>query len=103
MRFVKTLPAIVLAAVVGCNSAATKPHQSPKAEMTEQWNAARAGVLGSLATEQYQSGNLDKSRESVDTALRLNPKNSALHVLSAKIALEQGKLDQAEKELRTAQ
>src|SRR3954471_17062055 len=102
MRFVKALPALVLAAVVGCQSA-TKPHPTPHAEMTQQWNAARAGILGSLATEQYKGGNLAKARETVENAMKLNPKNAPLHVLSAKIAIEQGQFDQAEKELRVAQ
>jgi len=94
--------ALLGALALGCESA-TKPHKSPKAEMTEQWNAARAGVLGSLANEQYNGGNLDKARATVDNALKLNPKNANLHVLSAKISIEQGSLDFAEKELLTAQ
>jgi tetratricopeptide (TPR) repeat protein len=104
MQLTKAIYPLVLAAamVVGCESA-TKPQKAPKAAMTEQWNAARAGVLGSLAQEQYKGGNLDKARASVDNAICLNPKNAQLHVLSGKIALEQGQLDLAEKELRQAQ
>src|SRR5690242_13946816 len=104
MTFKKILPILVLSAAVGCNSATSqKPQKTGKQEMNEQWNAARAGVLGSLASEQFKGGNLPKARESADNALKLNPKNPNLHLLSAKIAMEQGMLDQAEKELRLVQ
>src|SRR5262245_53939447 len=103
MRTRSIYPILLLAMLVGGCGSITKPHEPPKQAMTQQWNAARAGVLGSLATEQYKGGNLDKARISIDNAIALNPKNAKLHVLSAKISMEQGLLDSAEKELRLAQ
>jgi tetratricopeptide (TPR) repeat protein len=84
-------------------SSMTKPHPSPHVVMTAQWNTARAGVLASLAKEQFEGGNLDKARETIDQAIALDPKTAGLHLLSAKIALEKGQLDLAQKELQLTQ
>ncbi len=102
MRLKPLLPVVLLSAVVGCSSL-TKPQPSQKAAMTEQWNAARAGVQGTLAKEQYENGNLDGARVTINNALAMNPKNATLRIISAKIAMEQGQLDVAEKDLRRAQ
>jgi Flp pilus assembly protein TadD len=58
--------------------------------------------MGSLARDQYLAGNLDKARNTLNEAVRLNPKNAALFVLSAKIYIEQNQLEAAERELRIA-
>ena len=46
--------------------------------------------------------NFEKSRYTVDEALKLNPKDANLHILSAKLGIEQGELELAERELATA-
>ena len=102
MRWKSVFPVVLLFAIVGCNSP-SKPEPSSHATAAQKWNVARAGVLGSLATEQYKGGNLDKARGTVDQAMTMDPQNAALRVLSAKIAIEQSQLDLAEKELRRAQ
>jgi Tfp pilus assembly protein PilF len=66
-----------------------------------QWSAARANVMGGLARDQFESGNFEKSRTTVDDAMRLDPKNPGLHLLSARLALEAGQLELAEAELRS--
>ena len=91
--------ALAASTLVGC---AGDRHKTQKAAATEQWNAARANVLGSLAKDQYESGNLAKSRGSVDQALQLDPKNVNLHILSARIDIEQAKLESAQNRLTTA-
>src|SRR6185437_2719439 len=96
MRIKRLVPILLLAAVVGCGGS-SKPQPTQKAKVTEQWNVARADVLGSLATEQYNGGNIDKARESINKAIALYPKSARFHMISAKIAMEQGQLDQAEK------
>ena len=92
-------------ALAGCESlnSISKPRESQRAEATQEWNGALRGVLGSLATEQFKSGNLDKARETVDSAIKLNPKNAELHILSGNIALEQGELELADQEFQRAQ
>lgn len=102
IRLASTLAAstLLMGSLVGCGG--TDRHQTQKAAATAQWNAARAGVLGSLAKDQYDSGNLEKSRQSVDQALALDPKNVNFHVLSARIDIEEAKLESAQKRLAIA-
>jgi Flp pilus assembly protein TadD len=73
-----------------------------KKEATARWNKARAGVMYSLAQDQFRAGNLDQCRKTVDGALKLDPQNPAVHVLSAKLSIEQGQLESAERELEAA-
>jgi tetratricopeptide (TPR) repeat protein len=92
--------ALVLATSAGCSSAGKTKTQ--KEEATEHWNQARAAVLASLARDQYQSGNFDKCHTTLNEALRIDPKNAKLHVLAAKLAIEQAELETADRELKTA-
>jgi tetratricopeptide (TPR) repeat protein len=108
MNRVALLITAAIAALIaaGCVSQSTSPNAppppTPTAQATAQWNDARAAVMAGLADDQFKNGNFDKSRQSVDEALRLAPKNAGLHVLSAKLAIEQGQLELADKELSTA-
>ena len=89
--------AITLAAV-GCGNANKKNSK----EANARWNSARANVLCSLAKDQYKSGAFDKCRKTVTDALKMDPTHGELRILSAKLAIEQGQLDMAERELETA-
>src|SRR5690349_8169529 len=73
--------------------------ETSKQAAGQRWNAARAGVLLTLARDQYASGNFDKCRKTLDDALKLDPENPQLHLLSAKLSIEQGQLELAEREL----
>jgi tetratricopeptide (TPR) repeat protein len=84
--------------VVGCSPMKNKQ----KEEATKEWNQARANVLYSLARDQYATGNFEKSRQTTDEALGMDPENAGLRILSAKLAIEQGRLEQAEGELKLA-
>jgi tetratricopeptide (TPR) repeat protein len=88
----------VLAA--GCAPEAKKP--TSKEQAARQWNAARAGVLASLAKDQLEAGSFEKARQSLIEASRMDPENASIRVLSAKLAIEQAQLELAEKELRLA-
>jgi tetratricopeptide (TPR) repeat protein len=92
-------PAVLSLALAGCQQGKS-PTQ--KEEANREWNGARSAVLASLANEQYKSGNFDKCRRTLDEALRLTPDSAALHLLSAKLAIETGKLELAENELKVA-
>src|SRR5215218_5692617 len=95
--------ATTAAAVTGCNAPGEKTHaQTQKDNMKRQWAGARANVLGSMAKEQYENGNFDKSRTTIDEALKMDPDHVAIRVLSARLAIEQGNLELADKELVTA-
>lgn len=94
------LAGAVLVLFAGCNSAPSQP--SSREQATKQWNAARAGVMHSLARDQFQTGNFDKARGTVDEALAVDPESIPLYVLSARIAIEQNRLDHADKQLAEA-
>ena len=83
----------------GCNQG---KNPSQKEQATREWNGARSAVLASLANEQFKSGNFDKSRRTVDEAIKMTPDSEPLHVLSAKLAIENGQLELAEQELTLA-
>lgn len=89
---------LLLALAAGCASNGKKP-LTEREKGRKQWNNARAGVLYSLAKEQYTTGNLDAARKSLDSALALDGENVAIHLLSSRLHIEQGKLEQAEKQL----
>ena len=87
-----SLAALLAAAgSAGCASSKKVQHERAMA----QWSGARASVLAGLARDQYNTGNFDKCRVTLDEALKLNPKDPQLHILSAKLAMEQGQLEAA--------
>jgi tetratricopeptide (TPR) repeat protein len=92
-----TLATLALAAALcgsglGCNNG--------KNVAKERWNAARAGVLTSLARDQYNAGNFDNCAKTLKDALALQPKNVQLRILAAKLAIERGQLEAADAELK---
>src|SRR4051794_24022696 len=90
---------VALALLGGCGGKAQKTQSE---EAKAQWNGARAAVMYGLARDQYQTGNYDKCRQTLAEAMRLEPKNAKLHVLAGKLAIEQGQLETAERELKFA-
>ncbi len=99
MRHTTYILLYVLAVAVGCSNTPTKTQREAA---KEQWNQTRASVLVSLAKDQYANGNLDKCRETLETALRMDPTNAQLHVLSAKLAIEKSELEAAQQSLEFA-
>ena len=91
--------ALSIGGAFGCAAPGGK---TQKQAATEQWNHARATVLCSLAHDQYASGSFDKSRQTVDSATALDPKNIELVLLSARIDIELGQLESAQAELAKA-
>jgi tetratricopeptide (TPR) repeat protein len=87
-----------------CVLASCSQTKSPTAQQQAmlQWNDARATVLVGLAEDQYQNGNFDKSRGTLDEAIKLEPDSATAHVLSAKLYIENGQLELAERELTVA-
>ncbi len=97
MRYL-TYILVVLMVGAGC---ASNQQKTQKEEAKLQWNRARASVLVSLASDQYATGNLDKCRETLDQALRMDPTNPRLHLLAAKLTIEQSQLESAQRSLDT--
>jgi tetratricopeptide (TPR) repeat protein len=81
--------------------ASTKDPSAHDAAM-RQWNDARSSVLVGLAADEYQNANFEKSRSTIDQALRLSPDNAAAHLISAKLYIEAGTLEAAQHELLLA-
>jgi tetratricopeptide (TPR) repeat protein len=90
-----------VAALTGCNGASDK-QKTQREAATAQWNQARAGVMHSLASDQFKTGNFDKARATVDEALKIDPANINLHILAARISIEQNRLDLADQQLTEA-
>lgn len=98
----KKIPVALMLLTLASGCAQDAKKATPNQAANRQWNAARAGVMANLGKEQYESGNFDKARQSVDQAMKLDSENASIRVLSAKLAIEQGQLELAEKELRIA-
>lgn len=73
-----------------------------KALAKQRWNEARASILLTLAQDQYKGHDFDKCKETCEQALTMVPESCPLHTLVAKVEIEQGQLEQAEKELEQA-
>jgi Flp pilus assembly protein TadD len=100
MKFVKVLSILSLALLtlsLGC--ASKPPEKTATKEGIERWNLARAGVLYGLAKDQYESGNLDDCRKTLVNASKFAPDHVLIHLLSAKVSIEQGQLEAAEAQL----
>jgi tetratricopeptide (TPR) repeat protein len=110
MRATSWLAKVVVVAlaavmVVGCSSSNKEPKKKKLTQRQQgerDWKMARAAVLLSLAKDQYATGNFDKSRQTVDDALRLAPDHAGLRILSAKLSVEQGRLELADADLAKA-
>lgn len=97
----KSILIFAMISVVGAGCASTKkPTQREQA--SAQWNSARAGVLGNLAGDQFDTGNSSEASQTIANALALDPQNIRLRILSARIAIETGKLEGAQSELEVA-
>lgn len=99
MRSVRLLSVLALALIAGCSAA--QPKKSVTVEGREKWQEARAGVLYSLAKGQFEAGNFEAARKSLNEAATLAPKTAAIYVLSARIAIEQSQLELALNTLAT--
>lgn len=88
---------MLLPLAAGCGSSEKKPSEKELAQ--KRWAAARSNVMVKLAKDQYQNGDFDKSRSTVDEALRLSPENTQAHLVSARLYIEKGQLESAEREL----
>src|SRR5438128_3857693 len=75
MRFAKFVGVLALL-IAGC--AHQPPPKTASKDGIDRWNAARAGVLYSLAKEQFEGGNLDDSRKSLTNATKYAPDNAVI-------------------------
>lgn len=98
-----TSRAILFAAALAvCGCASGTKTKTQKEQAAAQWAGTRATVLASLAGDQYRAGNFEKSRQTVDQAIALDPTSARLHLLSARLDIEQGRLEPADRSLKLA-
>jgi tetratricopeptide (TPR) repeat protein len=90
--------ALVLSA--GCESGAKQASQRDASKAA--WNNARAGVLGSLAQDQFKNGDLVRAEKTIGDAISLEPTSPALRIIAARIGIEQGRLEVARAQLNDA-
>src|SRR5258705_1210107 len=90
---------LILALGLSITGCAQQPEKTAKQDGDLRWRTARAGVLYSLGREQFENGNLDDSRKTINSALKYAPDHVLIRLLSAKLSIEQGQLDVAEAEL----
>ncbi len=90
---------LALFVAVGCSS---QPKPTAREEIKSKWNNARAGVLYSLGKQQYENGHFDACRKSINEGLAHNADHVPLRLLSARLSIEQGQLEQADRELQQA-
>ena len=105
MKLAKLIAPAAFAAALALSGCAGdgKKMPTPKEQAQQKWNAARGDVLLSLAQSQYDTGNFDACRKTLDEAEKVNPSNAQIYALSGKLHLEQGKLESAVNDLREAQ
>src|SRR4051812_26600452 len=97
MRFSAVTFALILAAAAGCNN-----KNQQKIEAQQRWNNTRASIMLGVAQDQYKAQDFDKCRETLAKAAAMAPNSPQIHTLAAKVEIELGHLESAEKELEIA-
>ncbi|MBL7139418.1 MAG: tetratricopeptide repeat protein [Planctomycetes bacterium] len=96
--------AILWAAVVavflaaGCDNHMTRKRN----EAGQRWAESRAEMVTTLARRSYEGGNFSRAREQLDPVLRAANPYAPAYVLAARLAADQGRLDEARDCARTA-
>ena len=89
--------------LAGCSGTGVDHNQKVRATMGDQWKAARVGIVYQLAKQQYEAGEYDKCRETLQQASTLNTPHAPINILAAKLEIEKGNLDLAYDQLKEAQ
>ncbi len=85
----------------GCEDM-SKTQATMKQQQYNNWNGTRVGVMLQLAQQQYEVGDYDKCRKTLDEAFAMKSPSAPLHVLAAKVEIEKGSLEAAADHLQTA-
>lgn len=84
--------AVVVFGFAGCQ---TPTSAENKEAAHDRWSLARAGVMYSMAKQQFEVGDLDKAEKTVRSALGTKPDEPRFLELAARIAIERGELEKA--------
>lgn len=96
-----TLLGLVLAAG-GCMGHGQHTQEGKDLAQTRM-DQLKAGTQLQMAQQQFQAGDLDKARKSVETALAAVPNYAQAHLLRGRIQMEQGDLEGARQSFITAE
>ena len=101
----RTLAAAALAGAAlvfaGCEDA-MKTQDTMKVEQYGRWNLTRESVMYQLAQQQYEVGDYDKCRKTIDECLALKTPFAPVLTLAGKVELEKGSLEIAAARLKEA-
>jgi len=94
------LSAVVIVAVLaaGCDNYMARKRD----EAQQRWADSRAEMVTTLAKRSYENGNFSRAREQLDPVLRAARPYGPACVLAARIATDQGRLDEAHEFARMA-
>ena len=90
-----------MCSAVGCAEHGQEAHAS-RPRPRKQWNGARATVMISLAKDQYESGNFDKCRETINEATAAVARERARSASSPRSSPSSRRSRVADRELRLA-
>jgi len=79
-----------------------KHHATAVETGTNNWNMARLAIMYQLAETQYKAGDYDKCNTTLKDAFATKAQFAPIYVLSAKVEIEQGNLEQAANHLNAA-
>jgi tetratricopeptide (TPR) repeat protein len=90
-RFLVVAGVIVLVLAAGCDN-----HMAAKRDEAEQrWASSRAEMVTNMAQQSYERGNFARAREQLDPILRSGAPYAPAYVLTARLAADEGDLDEA--------
>ena len=91
---------ICLLALVGCSSA---PSRGPTPEPKAEWNRVRLQLTLRNAADRIRSQDLGAARHELEGAILNNTADERVHILLARIAIEEGRYQDVEPHLRLAE
>lgn len=88
--------------LIGCNLDEKSDMDKARDEKKARWDATRAAIHLQVATQQYESGDVEKSRETLQKVFAVSPDFVPAHILAARQDIESGDMSNAQKHLELA-
>ena len=92
MRRLCMVSLTIFATLSGCSQFG---HETQKVQAEKHWRSMRAGIKHQLASQQFESGNLEDAETSAREAIGLDASMSDYYLTLARIRIEQSKLVEA--------
>ncbi|MFW6059167.1 MAG: tetratricopeptide repeat protein [Phycisphaeraceae bacterium] len=94
------LTASLLIVLAGCQNT---QHDESMNAADNRWLALRSNMMLKMAEQQFETGDLDTARQTINDALQIDPENDRLYVIAGRIALEEDQLERAFRHFNDAQ